>query len=65
MDGKHDGSVRVTMDKRAYERAKEQGRQARRIGQKADRNPYKGGSVRDLAHAWLEGWNQANAERAR
>lgn len=53
------------MDKRAYERAKEQGRQARRNGQKADRNPYRGGSVHDLAQAWLAGWNEVNVERGR
>lgn len=63
MEEKHDGSGAVT--KAEYERAKERGRQARRNGQKADRNPYRGGSVHELAQAWLAGWNEANAERMR
>lgn len=53
------------MTKAEYERAKERGRQARRNGQKADRNPFRGGSVHELAQAWLAGWSEVNAERKR
>ena len=53
------------MNKREHDRARELGRQARRNGQKADRNPYRGGSVYELAQAWLAGWNEVNAERKR
>lgn len=53
----------ATEVRKRHERAKEQGRAARRAGHKQDRNPYRGASVRTEHNSWLEGWNEADMER--
>ena len=47
-----------------YERAFDQGRQARSVGRPTGSNPFRGntGLVRDLAQEWLRGWQERDAE---
>lgn len=47
------------MTKLEYERAKDLGRQAARAGKKQTESPYRNSAaLRDLHHAWVEGWNE-------
>ena len=47
------------MTKLEYERAKDLGRQAARAGKKQTESPFRNSpALRDLHHAWVEGWNE-------
>lgn len=48
----------IADDRRAYERAKEMGRQARRNGAKRDACPFRIGTNRVQHLAWMEGWGE-------
>ena len=48
-----------------YERAREQGRQARRSGRKESHCPYRQGTSDREREAWMLGFIEAKAERGR
>jgi ribosome modulation factor len=50
-------------DRKRHERAKEQGRQARRAGRKQDACPYRAGTSGDERTSWLLGWDEENMAR--
>ncbi len=56
----------IADDRRAYERAKELGRQARRNGGKREACPFRVGTSRVQYEAWQEGWgDQDMAQKVR
>ncbi len=52
-------------DRKRHERAVEQGRQAFRAGRKVDACPYRQGTSTKERNAWLQGYDEARAERGR
>ena len=56
----------IADDRRAYERAKMLGEQARRNGQKREACPFRLGSARMQYEAWQAGWGEQDmAQRVR
>ena len=49
-------------DRIKHERAKEQGRSARRNGSKRDSNPYRGASLHSQRDSWFLGFDEASAQ---
>jgi ribosome modulation factor len=52
----------IADDRKRYERAREDGRSARRNGKRVGDCPYRGDTslVRDLADEWAGGWREAD-----
>ncbi len=55
----------IADDRKRYEQAREQGRQAFRGGRKPEACPYRAGTSRDQREAWHMGYEEARAERRR
>lgn len=55
----------IAEDRIRVEKAKEQGRMARRVGKRHGDNPYRGSTplVRALHQAWQEGWQEEDITR--
>lgn len=50
------------MERKKFEQAKEQGRQARRAGRKRSENPYKLGTSTEQHNGWLLGFDEAASQ---
>ena len=55
----------MNYERKRYEQAMEQGRQAFRGGRKEDACPYRAGTMTAERDAWRMGFQQAKAARAR
>lgn len=55
----------IAEERKRYEQARENGKSARRNGQKIGANPYRGDTrlVRDLHNEWAMGWQAEDMAR--
>lgn len=54
--------MNVAEDRKRHERAKEQGRSARRNGGKRENNPYRGASLTSERDSWFLGFDEVAAQ---
>ena len=65
MRGKRTGDSMIQEQRLRCERAREQGRQARRAGRKESHCPYRQGTSDQEREAWMLGFIEAKADRSR